>query len=93
MLELRGHKAKVFAALIPGELALYKSEQVKRAGQELISLACPFWNLTVLCAPDPARPSLWALGSASFNCKAAVSERPRVEALICSHPIVASGGA
>lgn len=93
MLELRGHKAKVFAALIPGELALYKSEQVKRTGQELISLACPFWNLTVLCAPDPARPSLWALGSASFNCKAAVFERPRVEALICSHPIVASGGA
>lgn len=35
MLELRGHKAKVFAALIPGELALYKSEQVKRAGQGL----------------------------------------------------------
>ncbi|XP_006891190.1 PREDICTED: arf-GAP with Rho-GAP domain, ANK repeat and PH domain-containing protein 3 [Elephantulus edwardii] len=27
MLELRGHKAKVFAALSPGELALYKSEQ------------------------------------------------------------------
>lgn len=32
MLELRGHKAKVFAALSPGELALYKSEQVRRAG-------------------------------------------------------------
>lgn len=30
MLELRGHKAKVFAALSPGELALYKSEQVRR---------------------------------------------------------------
>ncbi|XP_043844727.1 arf-GAP with Rho-GAP domain, ANK repeat and PH domain-containing protein 3 isoform X2 [Dromiciops gliroides] len=27
ILELRGHKAKVFAALIPGELGLYKSEQ------------------------------------------------------------------
>lgn len=33
MLELRGHKAKVFAALNPGELALYKSEQVRRAGR------------------------------------------------------------
>lgn len=32
MLELRGQKAKVFAALSPGELALYKSEQVRRAG-------------------------------------------------------------
>lgn len=65
MLELRGHKAKVFAALIPGELALYKSEQVKMAGQGLMSLASPFWNLTMLRAPDSARPSLWALGSAS----------------------------
>ncbi|ERE85860.1 arf-GAP with Rho-GAP domain, ANK repeat and PH domain-containing protein 3 [Cricetulus griseus] len=32
MLELRGHKAKVFAALIPGELALYKSEQAFSLG-------------------------------------------------------------
>lgn len=31
-LELRGHKAKVFAALIPGELALYKSEQAFSLG-------------------------------------------------------------
>ncbi|KAL0607980.1 Arf-GAP with Rho-GAP domain, ANK repeat and PH domain-containing protein 3 [Plecturocebus cupreus] len=66
MLELRGHKAKVFAALSPGELALYKSEQAF---------------------------SLWALGSASSNCRAAVSGRPRVEALTCSRPIAASGGA
>lgn len=93
MLELRGHKAKVFAALIPGELALYKSEQVRRAGQELLGLASPFQNLTVLYAPVTDRLSLWALESASLNCKAAVSGRPRVEALICSHPIVASGGA
>jgi Arf-GAP/Rho-GAP domain/ANK repeat/PH domain-containing protein 3 len=39
MLELRGHKAKVFAALSPGELALYKSEQVRRAGMRLMNLA------------------------------------------------------
>ncbi|ELV14082.1 Arf-GAP with Rho-GAP domain, ANK repeat and PH domain-containing protein 3 [Tupaia chinensis] len=32
MLELRGHKAKVFAALSPGELALYKSEQAFSLG-------------------------------------------------------------
>uniref|UniRef100_A0A667FN91 ArfGAP with RhoGAP domain, ankyrin repeat and PH domain 3 n=1 Tax=Lynx canadensis TaxID=61383 RepID=A0A667FN91_LYNCA len=32
MLELRGHKAKVFAALSPGELALYKSEQAFSSG-------------------------------------------------------------
>ncbi|XP_052597992.1 arf-GAP with Rho-GAP domain, ANK repeat and PH domain-containing protein 3 isoform X4 [Peromyscus californicus insignis] len=32
MLELRGHKAKVFAALTPGELALYKSEQAFSLG-------------------------------------------------------------
>nr|XP_012996449.1 arf-GAP with Rho-GAP domain, ANK repeat and PH domain-containing protein 3 isoform X2 [Cavia porcellus] len=32
MLELRGHKAKVFAALNPGELALYKSEQAFSLG-------------------------------------------------------------
>lgn len=83
----------MFAALIPGELALYKSEQVKRAGQELISLGLPILDSNGVVRPDPARPSLWALGSASFNCKAAVSERPRVEALICSHPIVVSGGA
>ncbi|KAM5299305.1 arf-GAP with Rho-GAP domain, ANK repeat and PH domain-containing protein 3 [Ctenodactylus gundi] len=32
MLELRGHKAKVFAALTPGEMALYKSEQAFSLG-------------------------------------------------------------
>ncbi|MBZ3885482.1 Arf-GAP with Rho-GAP domain, ANK repeat and PH domain-containing protein 3 [Sciurus carolinensis] len=32
MLELRGHKAKVFAALSPGELALHKSEQAFSLG-------------------------------------------------------------
>ncbi|XP_004697113.1 arf-GAP with Rho-GAP domain, ANK repeat and PH domain-containing protein 3 [Echinops telfairi] len=32
MLELRGHKAKVLAALSPGELALYKSEQAFSLG-------------------------------------------------------------
>lgn len=92
MLELRGHKAKVFAALSPGELALYKSEQVRRAGLGPRGLTySPFWPH---CAcPDPARPSLWALGSASLNCKAAASGRPRVAASTCSHHIAASGGA
>lgn len=41
----------------------------------------------------PTRPFLWASGSASLNCKAAVSGKQRVAALICSHPIAASGGA
>lgn len=97
MLELRGHKAKVFAALSPGELALYKSEQVRRAGRgEGAGLAhCgPSPCLPFLPSPtNPARPSPWASGSASLNCKAAASGRPRVAALTCSHRIAASGGA
>lgn len=51
VLELRGHKAKVFAALSPGELALYKSEQVRRAGQGPGGLPSPSWHLTVLPTP------------------------------------------
>lgn len=53
MLELRGHKAKVFAALSPGELALYKSEQVRRAGRRLWGLA---WS--VLAPHAPTSPGL-----------------------------------
>lgn len=43
--------------------------------------------------PILTRPFLWASGSASLNCKAAASGRPRAAALICSPPIAASGGA
>ena len=50
MLELRGHKAKVFAALSPGELALYKSEQVRRAGPGPWGLMLPL--RASLCLPS-----------------------------------------
>lgn len=61
MLELRGHKAKVFAALSPGELALYKSEQVRRAGQGPGGRPRPSWQLTVL-PPTPTPHQAFSLG-------------------------------
>lgn len=70
----------------------------KRAGEESWAGAkgpglAHAGNSLCLPHPDSARPSLWASGFASLNCKAAVSGRPRVAALTCSHPIAASGGA